>query len=184
MEIFTEIWIKQNHPYSVNWVTMESLALQQRCEIFLYISEQPVRVKSPSNHEMVYFEMVQLLLQILSQFECNSLLSLSRLRTKPTNWHVRPAKTQISLGTRPVWSESSLSAWRSTEPFATHWAHSKDWSDWADSQADLSLRLARRPFCSFCHAVAYMWRNDCLRHKLEKLSGHPNSRYLQIALSE
>ena len=32
--------------------------------------------------------------------------------TKPTRWHVRPAKTQISLGIRPVWSESSMSAWR------------------------------------------------------------------------
>ena len=31
---------------------------------------------------------------------------MSRLRTKPTKWHVRPAKTQISLGIRPVWSES------------------------------------------------------------------------------
>ena len=39
---------------------------------------------------------------------------------------VRPAKTQISLRIRPVWSESSLSVWRSTEPFATHWAHSKN----------------------------------------------------------
>ena len=28
--------------------------------------------------------------------------------TKPTKCHVRPAKTQISLGIRPVWSESSL----------------------------------------------------------------------------
>ena len=28
--------------------------------------------------------------------------------TKPTKWHVRPAKTRISLGIRPVWSESSL----------------------------------------------------------------------------
>ena len=36
---------------------------------------------------------------------------MSRLMTKPTKWHVRPAKTQISLGIRPVWSESSLSAW-------------------------------------------------------------------------
>ena len=27
---------------------------------------------------------------------------LSRLMTKPTKWHVRPAKTQISLGIRPV----------------------------------------------------------------------------------
>ena len=39
---------------------------------------------------------------------------------------VRPAKTQISLGIRPVWSESSLSAWRKLESLATHWAHSKD----------------------------------------------------------
>ena len=26
---------------------------------------------------------------------------------KPTKWAVRPAKTQISLGIRPLWSESS-----------------------------------------------------------------------------
>ena len=29
---------------------------------------------------------------------------LSCLMTKPTKWHVHPAKTQISLGIRPVWS--------------------------------------------------------------------------------
>ena len=41
-------------------------------------------------------------------------------------WHdktnktsVRPAKTQISLGIRPVWSESSLSAWRKLGSLAT-----------------------------------------------------------------
>ena len=38
---------------------------------------------------------------------------------------VRPAKTQISLG-GPVWSESSLSAWRKLGPLAIHWAHSED----------------------------------------------------------
>ena len=35
---------------------------------------------------------------------------MSRLVRKPTKWHVRPTKTQISLGIRPVSSESSLSA--------------------------------------------------------------------------
>ena len=45
--------------------------------------------------------------------------------TKPTK-SLRPAKTQISLGIRPVWSESSLSAWRNTGSSATHWAHCKD----------------------------------------------------------
>ena len=46
--------------------------------------------------------------------------------TKPTKWHVRPAKTQISLSIRPDWSESSLSAWRKLGALATHWAHSED----------------------------------------------------------
>ena len=39
---------------------------------------------------------------------------------------MRPAKSQISLGIRPVWSESSLSAWRKLGSLATHWAHSED----------------------------------------------------------
>ena len=39
---------------------------------------------------------------------------------------VRPAKTQISLGIRPVWSEASLSAWRKLGSLATHWVHSED----------------------------------------------------------
>ena len=29
------------------------------------------------------------------------------------------------------------------------------WSDWADAQADLSLRWAHKSFCWFCHAVAH-----------------------------
>ena len=35
-------------------------------------------------------------------------------------------RSQISLGIRPVWSESSLSAWRKLGSLATHWVHSKD----------------------------------------------------------
>ena len=45
---------------------------------------------------------------------------------KTNKMAVRPAKTQISLGIRPVWSESSLSAWRSIGSLATHWVHSED----------------------------------------------------------
>ena len=37
---------------------------------------------------------------------------MSRRMTKPTKLPVRPAKTRINLGIRPVWSESLLSAWR------------------------------------------------------------------------
>ena len=45
---------------------------------------------------------------------------LSRIVTKPTKWHVHPSKTQISLGIRPVRSESSLSARRKLGSLATH----------------------------------------------------------------
>ena len=51
---------------------------------------------------------------------------MSCLMTKPAKWDVCPAKTQISLGIRPVWSESTLSAWRKLGSLATHWVHSKD----------------------------------------------------------
>ena len=74
----------------------------------------------------------------------------SRRVTKPTKWHVRPAKTQISLGIRSVWPESSLSTWRKRGSLATHWAHSEAlWSDWADAQADLSLRWAHSHIVGF-----------------------------------
>ena len=82
----------------------------------------------------------------------------SQCRTKPTKWHVRPAKTQISLDIRPVWLESLLSTWRKLWSLATHWAHSKDWSDPADAKADLRLRWEHMPFWMFCYALAH-WFN-------------------------
>ena len=39
---------------------------------------------------------------------------MSQNLTKPTKWHMRPAKTHFSLGIRPVWSGSMLSTWRNT----------------------------------------------------------------------
>ena len=62
------------------------------------------------------------------------LWNLSHLMTKPTKWHVRLAKPQISLGICQVWSESLLSAWRKIGSLATRCEHSEDWSDWVDAQ--------------------------------------------------
>ena len=59
--------------------------------------------------------------------------------TKPTKWRVRPAKTEIGLGVRPVWSVFAVRM-KQLGSLAVHWTHSEDWSDWADAQADLSLR--------------------------------------------
>ena len=70
--------------------------------------------------------------------------NLSRLMTKPTKWHVHPAKTLISLGIPPVWSVFAVykkKAWVISYPFNAQRRH---WSVWADAQADPSLWWVHR----------------------------------------
>ena len=62
---------------------------------------------------------------------------------KTNRMSVRPAKTQNSLGIRPVWSEYLLSAWRKFGSLATHWAHSED-SDHAGQMPRLIWVFAGR----------------------------------------
>ena len=87
--------------------------------------------------------------------ELGHLFYLSRCTTKAIRWPVCSVKTQISLGIRPVWSDSLLSSYRSSGSLATHEVHREDWSDCADAQADLILCWVHRSFCWFCHAVAH-----------------------------
>ena len=59
---------------------------------------------------------------------------------------VRPAKTQISLDIRPVWSESSL------------YGETLDPQLPSECTANLSLcSLAHRSFYWFCHAVVHIY---------------------------
>ena len=86
-------------------------------------------------------------------FVTKALDDLSRLTTK---WHVRPAKTQISLGIRPVWSVLAVrmkKQWVLCYPLS---ALRRLGSDWADAQADPSLRWAQRSFCWFCREAAHL----------------------------
>ena len=74
---------------------------------------------------------------------------MSHLMTKPTKLHVHPAKTQISLGIHPVWSVFAVrmkKAWVLSYPLS---AQRRLWSDWADAQADRSLRWAHSHFAGF-----------------------------------
>ena len=66
--------------------------------------------------------------------------------TKPTKWHVHPAKPQIS---RRI---PMKKAWLLSYPMG---AQQRLWSDWADAQAGLSLRSAHMPLCWFCHEAAH-----------------------------
>ena len=75
---------------------------------------------------------------------------------KTNKMTVRPAKAQISLGIRPVWSEPSLCAqWVAKDPNFLHADSEDSLSDWADAQADLSS-LGAQSFCRFCHETARM----------------------------
>ena len=52
------------------------------------------------------------------------LWKMSHSTTKPNKAHIRPAKTLISI--HPVWSETSLSAWRKLGSLAIHCGDSED----------------------------------------------------------
>ena len=74
---------------------------------------------------------------------------LSRDMTKPTKWVCAQRRLRSAWASRTVWSESSLCAqWVAKDPSFLH-ADSEDWSDWAEAQADLSLRWAHSHFISF-----------------------------------
>ena len=72
-------------------------------------------------HEINLFIVFQIiqesLVSICAIEENNSVSNMSRIVTKQVKWHVRPVKTQIGLGIRQVWSESSLCAqWVAKDP--------------------------------------------------------------------
>ena len=75
--------------------------------------------------------------------------SVEPRHVKTNNVIVCPAKTRIRPGIRPVWSESSLSAWRKLGSLATHWAHSED-----SDQTGWTPSLGAHSFCWFCHVAA------------------------------
>ena len=69
-------------------------------------------------------------------------LRSSRNVRKRTFGHVCPAKFQISMRLRAVWSESSLGAfWIGKDAKFLHEGN-EDWTDCTQTQADLSLRRA------------------------------------------
>ena len=85
---------------------------------------------------------------------------MSRLMTKPTKWHVRPTKAQISLGIRPVWWESSLCAlWIAKDPRLLH-ADSKD-----SDQTGWKPRLIWVFAGPTCHFVGFIMRRLRYAHK-------------------
>ena len=85
---------------------------------------------------------------------------LSRIVTKPTKWYVRPTKTPPSL--IRVFAVRMKKAWVLSRPLS---AKRRLWSDWADVQADLSLRWAHSHFVGFVtRRLSYCCRLTFLIH--------------------
>ena len=81
---------------------------------------------------------------------------LSRRMTKATKWHVRPTKTQISLGIHPVWSESSLCAlWVAKDLWFLH-SDSED-SDQIGQMPRLIWVFARRTGHFVGFVMLWLW---------------------------
>ena len=87
--------------------------------------------------------------------------NMSRSTIKLTKWHMRNAKTQVG-----VFAVHMKKQWVFSYPLS---AHRKLWSDWVDARADLSLHLAHRLFCLFCHVVTEMI-SECFGAELKKSS--------------
>ena len=77
-----------------------------------------------------------------------------------------PSKDSDQPGHLPslirVFTVRMKKAWVLSYPLS---AQRRLWSDWADAQADLSLRWAHMPFCWFCHEVAHMLVKQKLWHQ-------------------
>ena len=81
--------------------------------------------------------------------------NVSRLVTKPTKWHVRYAKTQISQGIRPVWSVSAIrmkKAWVLSDPLNASEALIRlgGCPGWSESS------LGAQSLCCFFHEAAHV----------------------------
>ena len=89
---------------------------------------------------------------------------------KTSKMNVRPAKTQISLGIHPVWSESSLSAWRKFGSLATHWEQSEDSDQTGQMPRLIRVSAGRSHFVGFVMmrfkyftlGIARFWFMRCL----------------------
>ena len=76
---------------------------------------------------------------------------LSRLMTKPTKWVCAQRRLRSARASSQSDQSSLCAQWVAKDPRFLH-ADSEDWSDWADTKADLSLRWAQS------HNVGFVMR--------------------------
>ena len=105
----------------------------------------------------VYFALIKYLLFQLSPIITNEKESIHIWATSWQNQQndlcIRPAKTQISLCIRPVWSVFAVRSMGSWGPDVSSCGQRRLWSDWMDAQADLSFRWVHMQFCWYTRTL-------------------------------
>ena len=109
---------------------------------------------------------------------------MSRNMTKPTILPVRPAKTQGQPGhpSSLIWvfAVRMKKAWALSYPLS---AQRRLWSDWADAQADLSLRWMHSHFVGFVvRRLEYIVRSAFYTQPTEALDTDPEILFFPIFL--
>ena len=89
-------------------------------------------------------------------------------------WPLRPAKTQISLGIRSVWSESSLSAWRNIGSPRLIWVFAGRKGHFVDFVMRwLTFRKCILIFASGLRNKPHFWRPASLAQSTVSLTAEP-----------
>ena len=103
--------------------------------------------------------------------------------TKPTKWVCAKQRLRWPLASTQS-DQSSLSAWRKLGSLATHWAHSEDWSDWVDAQADLRISWVHSHFVGLsCRGSFFSNIQQCENSIFETFIRHHVLTKLQIIAS-
>ena len=118
--------------------------------------------RTPYNKMICIIKTINTTRGIFMQFKTNRHIAKENdpRHDKTIKMSVRPAKTQISLGICPIWSVFAVrmkKAWVLSYPLS---ALRRLCSDWADAQADVSLRWAQSHFVGFVMS----WLK-CFSHK-------------------
>ena len=101
------MWLYRGSKTTASWILVKETSLWNLFIMYLYLCPF-----------LLAFVVVAVFVYELTRYEAP--------HDKTNKMTVHPAKTQISLGICPVWSESPLSTWKKLGSLATHWMHSED----------------------------------------------------------
>ena len=150
-------WIRgkrRNTIYIISWLMRRKLHVQPVCGRAGALTSDPWLCSQSARENGL--QKCDLFLRPLAKIRMH-FLNVSHLMTKPIKWPLCPAKTQISLCIRLVWSVFAVRSMGRWGPNDSSCGQRRLWSNWADAQADQCLRWAQWPFCWFCHAAAHVY---------------------------